>query len=137
MVFLAASFVMGHAMAPLSFPLGVSVSKRLERLIDRVHGKHALVQDEKRETELGGQVRLVLDQRYPGDPYLRQIDDAALPSFCKKVLLEGTTRFAQQLDEIEAEINLRTGFSAPMLVFGALWTCRSWPDLAGLLPSRI
>lgn len=125
-LFLAASFVVGHTAAALTFPLGVKASERLERHV-RFRHRDSVEADRRHETALTAHVRRVLDDRYGDDEYLGGLSNDALPRLCKRALLEGSTRYAQQLDEAEAEINLRTGFSSPIFVFGLLFAIRGWP----------
>jgi len=131
---LAAGFVVGHVIAPWSFGFGIRLSRGLEWLVDSVRRRNSPSLDEQKERAIVDHARALLVSRCQNKEYVEALPDADFTKLCKRILLQANARVAQEIDELEAEINLRTGFAAPLLFAGLIWASPAGAGTANVLP---
>jgi len=134
---LAASFVVGHVIAPWSFGFGVRLSRGLEWLVDKVRGRNSPGLDEQKERAVINSARALLVSRCQDKEYVTALPDPSFMKLCKRILIQSNARVAREVDELEAEINLHTGFAAPLLFAGLVWASPAGAGTANVLPGLV
>ena len=122
---LLAGLLAGHAIGPYTFDF-VKWSSRIFHRLPVLHlgPERERLDDQQSErlVQLKSRVKAIVQKRYADEAYYTKFNNNDLHLFCKRTVMEKTSKLGEKLTEFENEINLRAMFVLPLLAFAAVWS---------------